>query len=182
MIKKSETVVPESEVTSYLRYCSRYESCSIPLCPLDPNIALRVRHKDEPKCNMARATRHNYWESMSGGMRKNLPFEGLTKREWTGQQAGKSRFLALSVEEQEDIRARMRVLAAYSRSKRKAPGLKIGGVGDKDQKAQKKEESVLGTSGPPISDSGSEKSPSPLEDCTEKRSIKHKEATSNEKI
>ena len=41
------------------------------------------------------------------------------------------------------------------------------------QKAQQKVENVLGTSGPPISDSGLEKSPSPHQDCTHKRSDRH---------
>lgn len=42
------------------------------------------------------------------------------------------------------------------------------------QKAWKNEEDVLGTSKPPISDSGLEKPPSPHDDCIEKRSIRHR--------
>jgi hypothetical protein len=61
--------------------CPSFNSCSSPLCPLDPNVALRVRYSDEAKCKAEKPTRFKI-----GSKYPNLlPYQGLTKQEWLGK-------------------------------------------------------------------------------------------------
>ena len=90
-----------------MRQCSKYESCSAPKCPLDNLTDLRTYVKGDPKCDMAKATRHAYWESLPEDMRKMLPHEGYFKSEYTRMKAARERWLALPEDKRAEIRARM---------------------------------------------------------------------------
>ena len=90
-----------------MRYCSKYEICAASKCPLDFLIDLRTYVEGDPKCNMAKATRHAYWESMHEDLRKTLPYEGYFKSEYTRMKAAKERWLALPEDKRAEIRARM---------------------------------------------------------------------------
>jgi hypothetical protein len=52
-----------------MQSCSKYESCSAPICPLDTNWKLRKHIKDDPVCFYLRevAKREHQGEPISGG-------------------------------------------------------------------------------------------------------------------
>jgi len=72
--------------------CARFDFCSAPKCPLDPLIGLRTEVEDDPKCEMAKATRHKYWISMKGDLRSLLPFQGYLESEYNRIRSAKKRW------------------------------------------------------------------------------------------
>ena len=72
--------------------CARFDFCSAPKCPLDPLIGLRTEVEDDPKCEMAKATRHKYWISMKGDLRSLLPFQGYLETEYNRIRSAKKRW------------------------------------------------------------------------------------------
>jgi hypothetical protein len=74
-----------------MKYCSRFDSCSAPKCPLDPLIDSRSENDWDPKCGMAKSTRHRYWESMPEDLRKVLPFQGYFRAEYNRMEAARKR-------------------------------------------------------------------------------------------
>ena len=91
-----------------MRYCSRFETCSAQLCPLDILISERTDFPDNEKCGMAKATRHRYWESMPDYLRKALPFEGYFSSEYHRIKSARERWESLSEERKAEIRERIR--------------------------------------------------------------------------
>lgn len=87
-----------------MRYCSRFDSCPAPKCPLDPLINIRSETDWDPVCGMAKATRHKYWESMPEDFRKVLPFQGYFRAEYNRMQAAKKRWDSLSEDEKNRMR------------------------------------------------------------------------------
>ena len=59
-----------------MSYCSRFDSCSAPKCPLDIFIESRIEVEGDPKCGVAKATRHKYCKTMPDRLKKHLPYEG----------------------------------------------------------------------------------------------------------
>ena len=117
-IKKNEYRHPmtsEDEVTGWemINYCSKSVTCSAPKCPLDSFINRRVEVPEDPKCEMARATRHAYWESMPVELKTRLPYEGYFKAEFYRIKNGKQRWANLSEERKAEIRERMRSLTRH---------------------------------------------------------------------
>ncbi len=55
--------------------CPRFNSCSVPICPLDPDMAKRVYVRGEPKCTMRKGVRIR--------LGSELPWKGMKAREWT---------------------------------------------------------------------------------------------------
>ena len=53
--------------------CSRFHRCSVSICPLDPDMALRVYVRGEPKCTMRKSVRMR--------LGSELPWKGMTVRE-----------------------------------------------------------------------------------------------------
>jgi hypothetical protein len=105
-----ETISPR-----LMEYCSRYDSCDAPLCPLDVLIDTRPRFSDDDRCEMAKSTRHKYWISMPDDLKKFLPYEGYFKSEFSRIRASKKRWEGLSPEEKNKIIERGR--QALSRAK-----------------------------------------------------------------
>ena len=91
-----------------MRYCSRFETCSAPLCPLDVLISERTDFPDNEKCGMAKPTRHRYWESMPESLRKELPFEGYFSSEYHRIKSARERWESLPEERKAEIRERMK--------------------------------------------------------------------------
>ena len=91
-----------------MEYCSRFEECAAPLCPLDPDINLHDELEDDPRCTMAPATRHHYWSCLPPGSRAKLPFEGYFEAEFSRRKAARARWDSLTPEEQERRRAHLR--------------------------------------------------------------------------
>jgi hypothetical protein len=91
-----------------MKYCSRYKICSAPKCPLDIRIDRRTEVHNEPKCQIAKATRHKYWESMPFDVKSLLPYQGYFKTELARMNAAKERWELLPESEKEEIRERMR--------------------------------------------------------------------------
>ena len=87
-----------------MKYCSRFDSCSAPKCPLDPLIDSRSENDWDPKCGMAKATRHKYWESMPEDLKKALPFQGYFRAEYNRMEAARRRWESLSDDEKSRIR------------------------------------------------------------------------------
>lgn len=78
----------ESEWSSVktIKLCPRFQKCSVPSCPLDPNQGNRTVLKGEPKCTLAKSIR------LRLGKSAGLPRKGLTRKEW----AAKKRWQKLS--------------------------------------------------------------------------------------
>ena len=89
-------------------YCSRYKTCSAPLCPLDILISERTDFPDNEKCGMAKATRHRYWESMPESLKRELPFEGYFSSEYHRIKSARERWESLSEDKKAEIRERIR--------------------------------------------------------------------------
>ncbi len=87
-----------------MKYCSRFDSCSAPKCPLDPLIDRRSENDWDPVCGMAKATRHKYWESMPEDLKKRLPFQGYFRAEYNRMEAARKRWDSLSDDEKNRIR------------------------------------------------------------------------------
>ena len=64
------------EKISPMKKCPRFSFCSIPKCPLDGDIDLRVKLPGEPDCTLAKSVRMR--------LGKDLPRKGMTKREFAG--------------------------------------------------------------------------------------------------
>lgn len=61
--------------------CPSFLKCSSNICPLDPNISLRIKDKSDDKCISHKPTRHKI------GLKYNelLKYQGFTKREYLGK-------------------------------------------------------------------------------------------------
>lgn len=107
---KNDSSVIEREALSLesMGMCSRFEFCSAQKCPLDILIGARLEDPSDPKCEMAKATRHKYWESLKPEIRSLLPFQGYLEKEYNRKRAARERWDALSEEEKAAIRERMR--------------------------------------------------------------------------
>ena len=103
MLEEKEQLSLES-----MFYCSRFEDCSAPRCPLDILIDIRTEVEEDPKCKMAKATRHKYWLSMPEYLKSKLPFQGYFESEYNRMRSAKERWNALSEEKKAEIRERMR--------------------------------------------------------------------------
>jgi len=56
-----------------MRKCPRFHKCSAPICPLDSERRKRIRHKDEPKCELGKSKRMKLGHA--------LPWKGLFPNE-----------------------------------------------------------------------------------------------------
>lgn len=54
--------------------CHRFNGCSVPICPLDPDMARRVYVRGEPKCRMRKSVRMRLGSGLS--------WKGMTAREF----------------------------------------------------------------------------------------------------
>ncbi|MEM3907462.1 MAG: hypothetical protein QXZ17_11480 [Nitrososphaerota archaeon] len=90
------------------KFCSKFDFCNAPLCPLDLFISERYADKNDDRCSMAKATRHKYWLNMPPEFQQYLPYQGYFKAEYNRIQEGKRRWGSLSQEERDKIIARGR--------------------------------------------------------------------------
>ncbi len=107
---KSSDSTDNKEVISLesMSHCSRFEDCPAPKCPLDTLIDLRSEIEEDPQCEMAKATRHKYWQSMGPELRSLLPFQGYFESEYNRMRSARERWATLSEERKAEIRERMR--------------------------------------------------------------------------
>ena len=81
--------------TSIVRLCWRFQQCSAPLCPLDPNMRKRgSRQHGEEKCRLQKTTRLRIvQQAKTKGLAAvaALPYGGLTRPEWAGHAWWESR-------------------------------------------------------------------------------------------
>ena len=91
-----------------MRHCSRFETCSAQLCPLDILISERTDFPDNEKCGMAKATRHKYWESMQKSLKRELPFQGYFEAEFNRIKSARDRWDSLSEDKKAEIKERLR--------------------------------------------------------------------------
>lgn len=101
--------------TRSMEYCSRFDSCPVMKCPLDPQINDRMPFDPEldgefkdSRCTMAKATRHKYWEAMPEDLREALPFQGYFEGEFKRIIAAKQRWESLSDDKKAEIRGRLK--------------------------------------------------------------------------
>ena len=111
--ERNKAIGEDSTLTS--RYCSRFESCPVPKCPLDPMINERSEIEGDPECTMPRQTRHRYWEAMSQDLKDILPFQGYFEQELNRINAARARWHALPEDEKERIRAMGKEILAKRR-------------------------------------------------------------------
>ena len=91
-----------------MSYCSRYNSCEAPICPLDILVKKRTYAEGDPECGMARATRHRYWENMPEELKKELPYQGYFQGEFTRLKAARERWESLSEGEKQGVLDRLK--------------------------------------------------------------------------
>ena len=91
-----------------MSYCSRYNSCEAPICPLDILVKKRTYAEGDPECEMAKATRHKYWENMPDPLKSELPYRGYFEREFTRIMAARERWESLSEEERQGVLDRLK--------------------------------------------------------------------------
>ena len=111
--RPKSSACPPSEWTSMTRsmkYCSRFESCPVMNCPLDPFIGQRSSLEDEQACTMAKATRHRYWEAMPEDLREALPFQGYFEGEYRRITKARERWESLTDEQRTAVRDRMKAI------------------------------------------------------------------------
>ena len=88
--------------------CARFDFCSAPKCPLDILVNLRSETDEDPRCEMAKATRHKYWESMPDFLKSDLKYQGYFESEYNRMRSAKKRWLALPEQKKAEIRERMK--------------------------------------------------------------------------
>lgn len=93
-----------------MKWCSRYDTCGVPKCPLDILISARIETDEDPKCDMAKATRHKYWESMPSDLRDMLPFQGYYESEYNRINAARERWESMAESDKEKAKERLRSL------------------------------------------------------------------------
>lgn len=97
-IESRETLSLES-----MSFCSRFETCSAPKCPLDILIEMRTDTDKDLKCGMSKATRHKYWQSLPENIRNLLPYEGYFSSEYNRIKAARDRWESMAQEEKDRI-------------------------------------------------------------------------------
>lgn len=90
-----------------MKCCSRYDACSVPKCPMDILINKRTETDEDPKCDMAKATRHKYWESMPSYLRSMLPFQGYYESEYNRIKAARERWESMTDSDRQKARERL---------------------------------------------------------------------------
>ena len=95
-----------------MSYCSRYDSCDAPKCPLDILIDSRIIADGDPKCGMAKATRHKYYLSMPEELKNELPYEGYFKAEYSRMKAARERWESMNEEQKNELIERMKTVRA----------------------------------------------------------------------
>ncbi len=106
-----------SECERIMETCSRFDSCSAPKCPLDILVNLRSQIDEDPKCEMAKATRHKYWLSLPEDLRSLFPFQGYLQSEFNRIESARNRWNSMSQEEKDRIRQHgMSALKGFRRS------------------------------------------------------------------
>lgn len=88
--------------------CARFDFCSAPKCPLDILINLRAETDEDPRCEMAKATRHKYWESMPDFLKSKLKYQGYFEAEYNRKKSARKRWLALPKQQKAEIKERMK--------------------------------------------------------------------------
>ncbi len=108
--QKSSELTQSKEVLSIktMSYCSRYDSCDAPKCPLDILIEMRSYVDGDPQCGMAKSTRHRYWEKMPEDLRKELPYRGYFQGEFTRMTAAREKWNSMSEEKRQEIIERLK--------------------------------------------------------------------------
>jgi hypothetical protein len=86
-------------------WCSRYNVCSVNLCPLDPDIDKRTSDPDDPEtvCRVSKPDRKRFVARMPPEMQALLPFGGLLRSEFNRSAAARLRYSRLS----DSVKARM---------------------------------------------------------------------------
>ncbi len=79
-----------------MRYCSRFQSCDAPKCPLDPLIDSRLNLEGNDICTLSKNVRHGYYQSMPEEMKSLLPYQGYFRSEFNRINSAKKRWNSLS--------------------------------------------------------------------------------------
>ena len=91
-----------------MKYCSRYDACEAPKCPLDILIDKRTFNKGDPECGMPKATRHKYWLKMPELLKIELPYQGYFQGEYKRLAAARRRWESMSEEEKRKVIDRLK--------------------------------------------------------------------------
>jgi len=78
-------------IRNLVEKCPRFDFCDVPKCPLDKNINLRVKLKEDEKCGLSKNRRVKIAKG------SDLPYQGMTKAEWVATK----RFKSLTPEQKE---------------------------------------------------------------------------------
>ena len=89
--------------------CARFDFCSAPKCPLDILIDFRIETETDPRCEMAKATRHKYWESMPDEIRSDLKFEGYLESEYNRMKSARERWDSFLKSKRENILLNLKI-------------------------------------------------------------------------
>lgn len=99
-------VFPEHIAVALAEQCPRWETCSVPICPLDLSMEHRHKAPGDPSCPMRKSIRLRIGAQpvVYQGEEYYLPHRGMTGREWEGFQ----KWAKKSPEEREAVKARLK--------------------------------------------------------------------------
>ena len=89
------------------RACPRFDTCSVNLCPLDPEIGIRTVDPGdrETKCHLSRRVRRALFAELPAPAKAKLPFGGLYETEFRRSAAAKRVHAGLTEEQRAKQRA-----------------------------------------------------------------------------
>jgi hypothetical protein len=92
------------------RACFRFETCSVNLCPLDPEIGIRASDPGdrELKCPLGKRARRSIFTSLPPAAKARLPFEGLHEAEFKRREAARRQAATLTPEARAKMLERLR--------------------------------------------------------------------------
>ena len=102
-------------------YCAHYDSCSANRCPLDSLIAKRNAEPGDPKCDMPKGRRRNYWKQMSPEEQALLPYQGYFEGEFKRIQAHNARWAAMSPPQRQEVLEKLAKLRQRRRELEASP-------------------------------------------------------------
>jgi hypothetical protein len=108
---KIDSVSGDVETLSYesISRCARFDFCSAPKCPLDILINSRIETETDPRCEMAKATRHKYWETMADSIKSEMKFEGYLESEYNRMKSARERWDSFPKSKGENILLNLKV-------------------------------------------------------------------------
>jgi hypothetical protein len=106
------------------RECPRFDTCSVNLCPFDPEIGIRAfdPYDPETKCHLSKRVRRAFFVELPVDAQARLPFGRVLEVEWKRSKAARRRLAAMSTEQRAKLAAgREKGMAAIRKARLSRP-------------------------------------------------------------